>query len=168
MSKIPITGSILLCWAAAVAGEGMSPKAALERLKGLEGKWEGHVTTADGPRGSVEYRVTSGGNTVMEFLFPGSDHEMVSVFYLDGGELVAKHYCVMGNQPEMKLDRSSSSENELHFVFSGGTNLDPNKDPHIHSGKIAIRGERLENEWDVFSNGKKEGANRFFLSRAKD
>jgi hypothetical protein len=38
----------------------------------------------------------------------------------------------------------------------------------MHGGKIAIRGDRLENEWLVFSGGKQEGANRFYLSRVKN
>jgi hypothetical protein len=99
--------------------------------------------------------------------FPGTDHEMVSVYFLDGDELVAKHYCAMGNQPEMKLDAKSSSPNELVFVFTGGTNLDAAKDYHIHGGKISIGDGRLESAWDVYSGATKETANRFFLARAK-
>ena len=56
----------------------------------------------------------------------------------------------------------------LHFAFTGGTNMDAAKDTHMHGGKIAIRGDRLENEWMVFASGKQEGANRFYLSRAKN
>lgn len=92
---------------------------------------------------------------------------MVSVYYLDGDQLIAKHFCAMGNQPEMKLDPKASSENELHFAFTGGTNLNPAQDAHMHGGTIAIRGDRLENEWKVFASGKEEGANRFYLARAK-
>jgi hypothetical protein len=114
-----------------------------------------------------EYRVTAAGKTVLEVLFPGSEYEMVSVYYLDGDQLIAKHFCAMGNQPEMKLDPKASSENELHFAFTGGTNLNPAQDAHMHGGTIAIRGDRLENEWKVFASGKEEGANRFYLARAK-
>jgi hypothetical protein len=148
--------------------EGLSPEAAFEKLKGLKGRWEGHVESPQGPPSTVEFRVTAAGTLVTEVQFPGSDYEMVSLYYLDGGELRAKHFCSMGNQPEMKLDTGASSENELHFAFTGGTNMDASKDTHVHSGKIAIRGEKLENEWAVYSEGKAAGANRFFLSRAKD
>ena len=68
----------------------------------------------------------------------------------------------------MKLDPMASSEKELHFAFTGGTNMDPAKDVHVHGGTIGIRGDRLENEWTVFASGKQEGANRFYLSRAKE
>jgi len=71
---------------------------------------------------------------------------MVSVYYLDGDQLIAKHFWAMGNQPEMKLDPKASSDNELHFAFTGGTNLNAAQDAHMHGGSIAIRGDRLENE----------------------
>lgn len=39
---------------------------------------------------------------------------------------------------------------------------------HVHGGKIGIEGNRIEAEWTVFSSGKQEGSNRFYLSRAKE
>jgi len=172
MTAKTVTLLTMVAWAASLSlsfsADGLSPQAALDKLKGLAGRWEGSVDTPDGPAGVVEYRVTAAGKTVMEILFPGSEYEMVSVYYLDGDQLMAKHFCAMGNQPEMKLDPEASSENELHFAFTGGTNVDPVKDNHMHGGKIAIRGDRLENEWMVFASGKQEGKNRFYLSRVKD
>jgi len=172
MTAKTVTLLTIVAWAASLSlgfsADGLSPQAALDKLKGLAGRWEGNVDTPDGPAGVVEYRVTAAGKTVMEILFPGSEYEMVSVYYLVGDQLIAKHFCAMGNQPEMKLDGKASSENELHFAFTGGTNMDPAKDNHMHGGKIAIRGDRLENEWLVFSGGKQEGANRFYLSRVKN
>lgn len=52
---------------------------------------------------SVRYEVGSGGTIVRELLFPGTEHEMLSVYHLGGGQLVATHYCAVGNQ------RASSS-----------------------------------------------------------
>jgi hypothetical protein len=160
----------LLAWGGSLgfAADGISPKSAFEKLKSLAGRWEGHVVSPDGPEGAVEYRVSSAGTLLSEVLFPGTDHEMVSVYFLDGEDLRGKHFCVMGNQPEMKLDPKTSNETELHFSFTGGTNLDPAKDAHMHGGKISILGDRLESEWTVYNGGKQEGANRFFLSRVKD
>jgi hypothetical protein len=154
--------------ASAPAAEGISPEAAFEKLKGLAGRWEGHVTTPDGPEGAIVYKVTAAGTLVTEVQFPDTDHEMVSLYYLDGGELRAKHFCSMGNQPEMKLDAKTSSENDLHFAFTGGTNMDASKDAHIHGAKISMRGDALESEWAVYTGGKEQGATRFFLSRVKD
>lgn len=155
----------MLATVTASAGEAAPDgKAAFERLKTLAGDWEGHIEKPDGPPGMASYRVASGGSVVMETLFPGSDHEMISMYYLDGGRLVMTHYCAMANQPRMRL--ASASDAELRFDFDGGTNLDPQTSTHVHSGRLAFVGpDRLEAEWHVYSQGKQSGSNRFFLKR---
>src|SRR5512138_2195799 len=122
--------------AAAARPAAPSAKAALERLKALAGAWEGKAGHGDqlGPA-SVRWETISAGTAVMETLFPGTPHEMRSIYFLDGGELVLTHYCEMGNQPRMRLS-PASTETELVFDFAGGSNLDPTKDVHIHSGRI--------------------------------
>ena len=144
-------------------------KAALERLKTLAGEWRGHVTTPDGPAASVVYGVTAGGSTVTERLFPGTEHEMFTLYHLDGSDLVLTHYCAMGNQPRMRLVRAAGTDPvELEFGFSGGANIDPAKDAHMHAGRMVLRGaDRLEAEWAVYDKGKQAGANKFFLERVK-
>jgi hypothetical protein len=142
-------------------------KAALERLKTLAGVWRGHVISADGPAAELRYGVTAGGNTVEEKLFPGTEHEMVTMYHLEGGDLVLTHYCAMGNQPRMKLVKASGTDPlQLQFDFTGGANVDPAKDMHMHAGTITLRGaDRLEAEWAVYDKGKQTGANRFFMDR---
>ena len=91
--------------AAESKGAKSSPdRAAFEKLKSLAGEWTGQT----GQEGKVQevsavYKTTSNGSVVMETLFPGSPHEMVTVYYLDGEHLVLVHYCAAGNQPRMKL-----------------------------------------------------------------
>ena len=86
-------------------------------------------------------KVTAGGSAVQETLFPGQPMEMVSVYHLDKGDLVMTHYCVLGNQPRMKADPKSPA-NQIHWVFAGGTNLDPAKDTHMHGGDAHLRRRR--------------------------
>ena len=49
-------------------------------------------------------RTTGGGSAVTETLFPGTAHEMMSVYHMDGDDLVLTHYCAGGNQPRMMLE----------------------------------------------------------------
>jgi hypothetical protein len=144
-------------------------KAALQRLTTLAGEWRGHVVTEDGPAAEVVYSVTAGGSTVTEKLFPGTAHEMVTMYHLDGNDLVLTHYCAMGNQPRMRLVEASGTDPfELRFDFTGGTNIDPAKDTHMHAGTLRLRGaNRLEAEWAVYDKGKQTGSNKFFLDRVK-
>jgi hypothetical protein len=143
-------------------------KAALQSLKALAGEWQGHHTTEDGPPVAVRYEVGSGGSIVKETIFPGTEHEMLSVYHVVGGDLVATHYCAMGNQPRFKLNRAASTGGELVFDFDGGTNFDPAKDPHVHSGRISIAGpDRLSAEWMHFGGGKQTGSVKMWVSRKK-
>ena len=88
---------------------------------------------------AVTFKLTGAGSALVETQFPGMPHEMVSVYHLDGKELRMTHYCAAGNQPRVKLDRAKSTPDELIFVFDGGTNLDPEKDMHIHGVKNQVR-----------------------------
>ena len=96
-----------------------------------------------GQAATVTYRVASGGSVVEETLFPGTPHEMISMYHLVDGELVLTHYCAMANQPRMRLDRKASTPDRLVFAFDGGTNFDPAKDTHVHSGVLEWKGETL-------------------------
>ena len=83
----------MACFDLALSADGISPQTAFDKLKGPAGRWEGSVDTPDGPASAVEYRVTAAGKTVMEVMFPGSEYEMMSVYYMDGDQLIAKHFC---------------------------------------------------------------------------
>jgi len=119
--------------------------AALEKMKKLSGTWL--LADKDGkPTDQVAsiIKVTAGGSAVHETLFPGQPHEMVSVYTVDGSDLIMTHYCVLGNQPRMKADPKSPA-NQIVFRFAGGTNLDPKKDKHMHEATLTIIDEdRLE------------------------
>src|SRR5262245_6922997 len=116
----------------------LAPNAGLEKMKKLGGTWV--AADKDGkPTDQVVsvVKVIGGGSVVHETLFPGQAHEMVSVYFVDGGELVMNHYCVLGNQPRMKADPKSPA-NKIRFEFAGGTNLDPARDKHMHEGTITF------------------------------
>jgi hypothetical protein len=152
-----IGGLVVLALAVAVraddkAGHKAAPKAQqarLEQLKKLAGTWV--VADKDGkPTDQVAsvFKVTSAGSAVQETLFPGQPMEMVSVYYLDGPDLVMTHYCALGNQPRLKAD-PSSPPNKIHFAFAGGTNLDPAKDMHMHEGTITFVDDDHIDTWGI-------------------
>ncbi len=152
--------------ASASAGAPIDAKAAFARLKALDGAWSGGIGKPDGPKAEVVYRVTGAGSAVMETQFPGTAHEMVTVYHLDGKDLLLTHYCAAGNQPRMKLARAT--ENELVFEFAGGTNLDAARDFHMHDATMRFPAcDRVEATWYSWGGGKPDpnGTARFFLSR---
>jgi hypothetical protein len=90
---------------------------AFEKLKALAGTWTANQMTADGPTTSVVYRVTGDGSVIIETMFAGEPHEMVTVYTADGGNIVATHYCASGNQPVFKYNPSKSNDRQLVFDF---------------------------------------------------
>jgi len=136
-----------------------------ERMKQLAGVWEGTSNMPkEGEKVRVEYRLSSGGSTVVETLFPGTAHEMISVYYDNKGQLTMTHYCALRNQPRMKL-RNADAQN-LHFMFVGGSNIDPKKDAHMHSLTISfIDKDHIIQKWTLFVDGKEKETSVFELSR---
>jgi hypothetical protein len=141
-------------------------KAAFARLKSLVGDWQGRVETPSGPPAQVEFRLTGNGSALVERLFPGTEHEMLTVYHMDGAELVLTHYCAMANQPRMKLVEGGA-EGELRFEFAGGDNVDPKTSLHMHAGRVVLDKDSYESEWTVFSSGASAGSKRFFMRRDK-
>src|SRR5262245_60836882 len=79
--------------------------AALEKMKTLAGTWL--EADKDGkPTDTVVsiIKLTAGGSAIHETLFPGQPHEMISMYTVDGPDLVMTHYCMLGNQPRLKAD----------------------------------------------------------------
>jgi hypothetical protein len=110
----------------------------LEKLKKLAGTWV--ATDKDGKATDQVVsiiKVTAGGSAVHETHFPGQPMEMVSVYTVEGQDLIMTHYCVLGNQPRLKADPKAPS-NQIAFKFAGGANLDPKKDKHMHEGTVTI------------------------------
>jgi hypothetical protein len=146
----------------------LDAKAAFEHLKSLAGTWQGPAGHgARDQQATVVYRLASGGSVVQETLFPDTPHEMISMYHLADGQLVMTHYCAMGNQPRMRLDAGASGPDRLVFAFDGGSNLDPAKDAHVHSGVLEWKGDTLRADWTVWSGGKATGQNSFELKRAR-
>jgi hypothetical protein len=162
------------------AKAGVEAKAAFARLKTLAGDWKAQAS--EEPKAehssdkvpehkgesSVIFKLTGAGSALVETQFPGSNHEMVSVYHLDGEDLRMTHYCAAQNQPHVKLDRANSTPDQLIFVFDGGTNLDPQKDMHIHGVKISFHEDgKVTSAWEGYMGGKKAGTTSFLMSRQK-
>jgi hypothetical protein len=126
-----------------------------EALKKLAGDWvemdkDGKPTD----RVVSSIRVTSAGSAVQETIFPGGDHEMVTMYHLDGENLVLTHYCALGNQPRMRAEPGPDA-NKIAFKFVGATNLKAADEQHMHEATFTIAGsDRFQAEWVSNKDGK--------------
>ncbi len=142
----------------AAAEEPMIPEPApeLARLRQLAGTWEGTVTHGD--EGEAEpakavYRVTSAGSAIIETLFADTEHEMVTVYHMDAGQVVMTHYCAIGNQPKMG-EQASNDGDAMSFEFIGGSNMNSEDDPHMHAMTIKFLGnDHIQANWTMYADG---------------
>lgn len=136
--SIPVLVSIsTLAWAQSDAQKSFT------QLKALAGTWQGAVTTdppdqhgGDGAVAQVSLRVTSRGNALVhegkEAGKPDDparyDHP-VTMFYLDGDQLLLTHYCDAGNRPRMVAKSSPDGKRvEFEFLDLAGSN----QQGHMH------------------------------------
>jgi hypothetical protein len=145
-----------------------APSPALEQFKALAGDW---VAAEDGDmvkKGDLvaRYAVTASGSAVVETVFPGSTHEMVTVYHADGPDLVLTHFCTEGNQPRMRARAAAGSRFE--FAYDGGSNIDPARDRHMHSATVELVGaDEIRSVWNELADGKPVFVARMHLLRRR-
>ncbi len=139
-------------------------RSAFETIKSLEGDWIGHPAGGGSPV-SVRYEVTAAGSTVVKTYAPGKASEMLTIYHMDGDDLMLTHYCVLDNQPQMRFE-TSTAPGQISFAFAGGTNFDPEVDAHAHEGWTrVIDDSTIETESIGYSDGKPSPARRTTLKR---
>jgi hypothetical protein len=102
--------------------------AAFERMKSLVGRW-----SADSPemgKMNTEFRLIAGDSVVEERFAEGTPMEMLSVYHDVNGKLTMTHYCMLRNQPRMKLVKSTVDS--LTFDLAPTPGLNTAKDMHMH------------------------------------
>lgn len=140
--------------------------AQFESLKGLSGDWY-QPDGSGAPEGEVvlNYRVSSGGSAVIETVFPGQQHEMVTAYTLDGPALVLTHYCALGNAPRMRAVEEGDA-GEVHFVCAGVGNAPDHDALHMHDAVFRFEDDgRLHSVWTVWGEGALGGSQNFDLVR---
>lgn len=128
--------------------------AGFEKMKRLVGTWV-QADEEGKPTDTVVsvIKLTAGGSAIHETLFPGQPQEMISLYTVEGNDLVLTHYCMLGNQPRLKADVKSAA-NQIKFDFAGGANLDPKKDKHMHAATLTILDDdHLQLDGEAWDNG---------------
>lgn len=103
-----------------------------EKLKTLVGTWQGKTDMGQGPIDiTVQTRLIAGGTVLEERVFAGTPNEMVTMYYDKDGKLALTHYCVMGNQPVMKL--KSFDGKSISFDLDASCCTIDKKESHMHA-----------------------------------
>lgn len=139
-------------------------EAIFAKIKTLAGDWEMAEGETKGQT-AVSVRVIAGGSAVVERQFPNTPMEMITVYHLNGDEVMLTHYCMLGNQPRLKASRGKDG-NTLIFSFAGATNMASDKDPHMHDGKMTfVNDDTIKSTWTQYIDGKAADTHTFELKR---
>lgn len=110
--------------------------------------------------------VIAAGSVVHETMFPGSPHEMVNTYHLDGDQIVVTHYCAAGNQPRMACKAGAGGV--YHFTLRDITNhAGPDE---VYMGELTVTmkdADHMSQSWASFQNGKRSEGPAFTLTRKK-
>lgn len=125
--------------------------AAFERMKTLVGKW-----SAESPqmgKMKTEFRLTAGGSVIEERFAAGTPMEMLSTYHDVNGNLTMTHYCMLRNQPRMKLVKQTADS--LTFDLAPTPGLNAAKDKHMHGATYTfIDANHFKLEGVAWENGK--------------
>lgn len=153
---------------AAAAGM-VSAKDRFEQLKGLAGEWRADTDKDGTPDATITYTVTANGSALAERLFPGTPHEMVTMYHLDGDDLVMTHYCAAGNQPTLEYEHSADP-NTFVFEFERASNLKSPNDMMMDGLTVTLQGkDQFTAAWTSRVNGQRDDQHspKFVWTRVK-
>ncbi len=142
--------------------------AAFEKLKALAGEWKGKGKHGEEAMDvTVRYALTAGGSAVVETEFPGTEHEMTTVYTMDGDAIALTHYCMLGNQPRM-LAKPAADAKTLKFECVSVGNSASADAPAMRSLVLNFDGaDRVRQEWGMHEKGACISTAVFDLERVK-
>jgi hypothetical protein len=127
---------------------------AFEQLKTLVGEWRGQ--RPDGRQIGVTYRLSANGTVLVETWDLGPARESITIYHLNGSQLLATHFCPQGNQPRLKMWRAAG--NRFDFTFHDATGVRPGQgvqhefwieigaDGAITRSETYVQGDQTESE----------------------
>lgn len=140
-----------------------SAQQVLDRFKSMAGTWEGKSPTGD--TSQVTYKLEAEGTAVMEDSDMASEH-MLSMYYVDGDQLLMTHFCPSNNQPRMKATISPDLKT-VSFDFLDATNLAGPQAGHMHRAVFIFSdADHYTEEW-TWKKGDKETRMHFEMQRKK-
>jgi hypothetical protein len=122
-----------------------------ERMKSLVGKWSANSPTMG--KMNTEFRLIAGDSVIEERFAAGTPMEMLSTYHDVNGELTMTHYCMLRNQPRMRVTKRTADA--ITFDLAPTPGLNPATDTHMHGATITfIDANQFKLEGVTWENGK--------------
>ncbi|HUI82886.1 MAG TPA: hypothetical protein VL240_01615 [Candidatus Binatia bacterium] len=170
--RIGIAAALVVFLAASAAmgdehKSAIQPNASFDKLKTLDGAWVGTmIESGKQYPTSTRFMMVSDGSAIMGWLAEGTPEEMVTIFHMDGKDLMATHYCAAHNQPRF-VAVPSGDPNRVVFKFKDGTNIGAH-DGHMQEVAFIFDGpDHHVEEWTYLDGNGKLTTGRFDFTRKK-
>ncbi len=113
---------------------------AAQNLASLQGCWRG--ASREGVRSEVSYEMGSDGTVLLETQWVDGYPPVHTVYYMDGTDLAAHHFCSIGNQVRLRA-KSSREGRRIDFQFQDSTNVQRprRKQPHMTGTTVQFQGK---------------------------
>jgi hypothetical protein len=169
---------VAIAFVCAVAGiaradEALSPitadaaAAAFERLKTMDGSWNGVSTK--GWTDEVDFRTIAAESCLLETSFGAHPNEtMLTLYHMHEGSLLLTHYCVAKNQPRLKATAASPDGRTIEFTFLDATGIPSRDSGHMDRLVITFEGiDRAHKRWFWYADGRETPMEGITLTRVQ-
>lgn len=143
------------------AAPAVPAETAFGNLKSIVGEWEAPVGK-DGKVVRAAYKLISNGTVLVETWTTPSGASTMTVFHLDGKELLATHYCAQGNQPRLRWIKTTNGVS--FFEYLDATNLASAAQAHLVKLELGTNGGRLTRR-EVYVEAGKDDVSEFSFTR---
>ena len=172
MTKRPTKSLVLvfvLLAAVALSGQNQlqnsgKSAAVFKQLTSLVGEWE---AVQEGVAVKETYTVTANGSVLMSETKPADSQPMITMFTVDGDHLIATHYCVAGNQPQMITGVPDDLDKGVTFSLERVTGMKTPDDWHNTGVTFTLDDkDHMTQRWTYLYKGK-TGSTVFHYTRKK-
>jgi hypothetical protein len=145
-------------------GETSQSAAVFKQLASLAGEWQ---AIQDGVPVKETYTLTANGTVLMSETKPADSGAMITMFTVDGDHLIATHYCVAGNQPQMVTGVPGDLEKGVTFSLERVTGMKTPDDWHNTGLTVTLDDkDHMTQRWTYLYKGK-TGTTIFHYVRKK-
>ena len=138
--------------------------AVFKQLTLLVGEWE---AVQEGVPVKETYTLTANGSVLMSETKPADSQPMITMFTVDGDHLIATHYCVAGNQPQMVTGAAGDLNKGLTFSLERVTGMKTPDDWHNTGVTLTLDDkDHMTQRWTYLYKGK-TGTTVFHYTRKK-
>ena len=134
------------------------------QMKSLIGEWE---AIQEGVPVRETYTETANGSVLMAETRSANEPAMITMFTVDGDHLIATHYCIAGNQPQMVTDVPEDLQKGLTFTLARVTGMKTPDDWHNTGITMKLDDpNHMTQRWTYLYKGKM-GTTVFHYTRKK-